>query len=141
VKIIAPACSASIFTPRGCVSIKILTFFYFGLWSHVKCAPPQAVQLQNYPQEDDFEAGKPKNFIFASIQNTNFPESGSRKHFQAYTMRAIDSSHEITPIDMILRQKIQYFLIFASIHTSISMNQGHFYEDSMDKPVSFVTIQ
>ena len=27
VKIIAPACSTSIFTPRGCVSIKILTFF------------------------------------------------------------------------------------------------------------------
>jgi hypothetical protein len=47
VKIIAPACSASIFTPRECVSIKILTFFIFGLWRHVKCAT-QAVQLQNF---------------------------------------------------------------------------------------------
>jgi hypothetical protein len=52
-----------------------------------------------------------------------FPESGSRKHFQASEMRAIDSSHEITPKNMILREKFQNFSIFASIHRSISLNK------------------
>jgi hypothetical protein len=47
VKIIAPACSASIFTPRGCF-YKNFNVFYFSLWSHVKCALPQAVQLRNF---------------------------------------------------------------------------------------------
>src|SRR6185437_4890582 len=53
-----------------------------------------------------------------------FPESGSRKRFHASGMRAIDSPHEITPRNMILREKFQNFSIFASIHTSISLNQG-----------------
>ena len=35
----------------------------------------------------------------------------------------IDSQHEITPRNMILREKFQNFSIFASIHTSISLNQ------------------
>jgi hypothetical protein len=39
-------------------------------------------------------------------------------------MRTIDSPHEITPRNMILREKFQNFSIFASIHTSISLNQG-----------------
>ena len=34
-----------------------------------------------------------------------FPESGSRKHFHVSGMRAIDSPHEITPRNMILREK------------------------------------
>ena len=54
---------------------------------------------------------------------TNFPESGSGKHFQASGMRAIDFLHEITPRNMILREKFQNCSIFASIHTSISLNQ------------------
>ena len=59
-----------------------------------------------------------------SLQYTNFfPESGSRKHFQDSGMRAIDFPHEITPRNMILRQKFQNVSIFASIHTSISLNQ------------------
>ena len=53
-----------------------------------------------------------------------FPELGSRKHFQYSGMRAIDSPHEITPRNMILREKLQNFSIFASIHTSFSLNQG-----------------
>ena len=60
--------------------------------------------------------------IFTSIHI--FPESGSRKHFQDSGMRAIDSPHETTPRNMILREKFQIFSIFASIHTSISLNQG-----------------
>src|SRR6185312_14542377 len=39
-------------------------------------------------------------------------------------MRAIDFSHEITPKNMILKEKFQKIFIFASIHTSISLNQG-----------------
>src|SRR2546430_17691287 len=39
-------------------------------------------------------------------------------------MRAIDSPHEITPKNIILREKFEKFSIFASIHTSISLNQG-----------------
>jgi hypothetical protein len=39
-------------------------------------------------------------------------------------MRAIDSPHEITPRNMILREKFEKFSIFASIHTPISLNQG-----------------
>src|SRR3569833_1026718 len=46
------------------------------------------------------------------------------QHFQASGMRAIDFPHEITPRNMILRQKFQNVSIFASIHTSISLNQG-----------------
>ena len=38
-------------------------------------------------------------------------------------MRAIDFPHETTPRNMILRKKFQIFSIFASIHTSISLNQ------------------
>src|SRR3954465_4963214 len=53
-----------------------------------------------------------------------FPESGSGKRFQASGMRAIDFPHEITPRNMILREKFQNFSIFALIHTSISLNQG-----------------
>ena len=53
-----------------------------------------------------------------------FPESGSGKRFQAPGMRAIDSPHEITAKNMILRGKFQIFLIFASIHKPISLNQG-----------------
>ena len=33
-----------------------------------------------------------------------FPESGSRKHFQASRMRAIDFSHKITPRKVIFAQ-------------------------------------
>src|SRR3569623_2059810 len=39
-------------------------------------------------------------------------------------MRAIDSQHEITHRNMILREKFQNFSIFSSIYTSISLNQG-----------------
>jgi hypothetical protein len=39
-------------------------------------------------------------------------------------MRAIDSPHKITPRKVILRQETQNVLIFASINTSISLNQG-----------------
>ena len=39
-------------------------------------------------------------------------------------MRAIDSPHKITPKKMILRQETQNVSIFASIRTSISLNQG-----------------
>ena len=45
-------------------------------------------------------------------------------HFDASRMRWIDFSHEITPRNMILREKFQNLSIFASIHTSISLNQG-----------------
>ena len=48
----------------------------------------------------------------------------SGKCFQASRMRAIDSPHEITPKNIILREKFKIFSIFASIHTSISLNQG-----------------
>src|SRR6478752_5569539 len=61
------------------------------------------------------------NFRFNT--HSYFPESGSGKHFQASEMRAIDSPHEITPRNMILREKFQNVSIFASIHTSISLNQ------------------
>ena len=53
-----------------------------------------------------------------------FPESESGKRFQASGMRAIDSPHKITLRNMILREKFQNFSIFASKHTSISLNQG-----------------
>jgi hypothetical protein len=39
-------------------------------------------------------------------------------------MRAIGSPHKITLRNMILREKFQKFSIFASIHTSISLNLG-----------------
>jgi hypothetical protein len=39
-------------------------------------------------------------------------------------MRAIDSPHKITPRKVILRQETQNVSIFASIHTSIFLNQG-----------------
>jgi hypothetical protein len=48
-------------------------------------------------------------FIEEKIQH----ESWSRKYFQASRMRAIDSPHEITPRNMILREKFQKFSIFA----------------------------
>ena len=41
-----------------------------------------------------------------------FPESGSRKRFQGSGMRAIDLSHEITPRNMILREKFQKIFDF-----------------------------
>ena len=109
------------------------------------------------------------NFRFNT--HSYFPESGSRKHFDASGMRWIDFSHKITLRTMILEEKpkififaLQYkhsfpwirvreafssvgnarnrfsawsypqkydfegeiskFSIFASIHTSISLNQG-----------------
>src|SRR4051794_37798764 len=62
------------------------------------------------------------NFRFNT--HSYFPESGSGKRFQASRMRAIDSPHEITPRNIILREKFENFSIFASIHTSISLNQG-----------------
>ena len=34
-KIMAPMCSALIFTPRECVSVKFSALFYFGLGGHV----------------------------------------------------------------------------------------------------------
>ena len=58
-----------------------------------------------------------------NITCTNFPESESEKRFLVSGMRAIDSPHEIIPRNMILREKFQNFSIFASIHTSISLNQ------------------
>jgi hypothetical protein len=76
-----------------------------------------------FAKTDDFRR-KIQNFhIFASIQNTHFPESESGKHFQASGMRVIDFSHKITPREMILRQETQNCSIFASIHTTISLNQ------------------
>src|SRR6202012_342360 len=67
---------------------------------------------------------KIKHFGFSLQYTDSFPESGSRKRFQGLGMRTIDSPHEITPRNMILREKFQNFSIFASIHTSISLNQG-----------------
>src|SRR3954465_15409465 len=66
----------------------------------------------------------PKIFRFSLQYTDSFPESGSRKRFQGSGMRAIDSPHEITLRNMILREKFKNFSIFASIHTSISLNQG-----------------
>jgi hypothetical protein len=47
----------------------------------------------------------PKNMIlrekFQNFTYIYFPESGSRKHFHASGMRAIDFSHKITPIRVI----------------------------------------
>jgi hypothetical protein len=57
-----------------------------------------------------------------------FPESGLGKHFQASGMRAIDFPHEITSRKMILREKFKKFSIFASIHTSIFLNQGSLFK-------------
>src|SRR6185437_4064853 len=62
------------------------------------------------------------NFRFNT--HSYFLESGSGKRFQASRMRVIDSPHEITPRNIILREKFENFSIFASIHTSISLNQG-----------------
>ena len=66
----------------------------------------------------------PKFSYFRFNKNTHFPESGTEKPFQASGMRAIDSPHEITPRNKILREKFPNFSIFASIHTSTSLNQG-----------------
>jgi hypothetical protein len=64
-------------------------------------------------------------YIEAKIQHELiYPESGPGKRFQASGMRAIDFSHEITPRNMILREKFENFSIFASYHTSIFLNQG-----------------
>ena len=51
-----------------------------------------------------------KSQIFASIQNTHFPESGSGKHSQASRMRATDSPHKTIFRKMILGQETQNFL-------------------------------
>jgi hypothetical protein len=51
-----------------------------------------------------------------------FPESGLEKRFQAPGMCAIDFPMKLPP-EMILREKFQNFSIFASIHTSISLNK------------------
>ena len=48
------------------------------------------------PQKYDFEGEILKNFDFLFNIHTYFPESGSRKHFHASEMRAIDFSHKIT---------------------------------------------
>jgi hypothetical protein len=60
-------------------------------------------------------------FDFRFNIHSYFPESGPGKHFQASGMRVTDFSHEITPRNMILREKCQNFSIFASIHTTISL--------------------
>ena len=46
--------------------------------------------------------GPLKKFLATAL--TPFPESGSRKHFHASGMHAIDSPHKITPIGIIFRK-------------------------------------
>jgi hypothetical protein len=62
----------------------------------------------NYPQKYDFEGEISKSFDFRFDTHTYFPESGSRKHFQAYGMRAIDFSHDFTP-NRVVFVKINFF--------------------------------
>ena len=53
---------------------------------------------------------KIQNFhIFASIKNTHFPESGSRKHFHASGMRAINFSPRNYPKKSVFRRKSEKF--------------------------------
>ena len=49
-----------------------------------------------------------ENFLIVHFRfniHTTFPESGSRKRFHVTEMRAIDSSHKITPIWVLFRKK------------------------------------
>jgi hypothetical protein len=52
----------------------------------------------NYSQKYNFEGEISNFFDFHFNTHIYFPESGSRKHFQALRMRAIDFSHDFTPI-------------------------------------------
>ena len=86
----------------------------------IDCAHSQSLKMLPWPWFREIRV-----CIEAKIQHVLiYPESGSGKRFQASRMRAIDSPHEITPRNMMLREKFQNFSIFASIHTSISLNQG-----------------
>ena len=87
-----------------------------------ECA--QSIPRLEKPKNQRFSHKNPKMFDFRFNTPTPFPESRSRKHFHASAMRGIDFSHKITPRNMILREKFQNFSIFASIHTSIFLNQG-----------------
>ena len=72
--------------------------------------------------------------IFALIQNTHFPESGSRKRFQGSGMRAIDSPHEITPQKYDFEGEISKFFDFR-FHTHIFFPESgprkHFHASEM----------
>ena len=73
--------------------------------------------------------------IEAKIQHVLiYPESGSGKRFQASRMRAIDSPHEITPRNMILREKFQKFFDFrfnTHIYLPESGSRKHFHASGM----------
>ena len=50
-----------------------------------------------------------KIFDFRFNTHIYFPESGSRKHFYASGMRAIDFSHKITPRNVIFLKNVEKF--------------------------------
>ena len=61
---------------------------------------------------------------FIYVNTYPFPESGSRKRFHGSGMRAIDSPPRKTYESTGFLIKIRKYLIFASIHTPHSLNQG-----------------
>jgi hypothetical protein len=61
------------------------------------------------PQKYDFEGEISKFFDFRFNTHIYFPESGSRKHFYASGMRAIDFSHKITPRNVIFLKNVEKF--------------------------------
>jgi hypothetical protein len=66
--------------------------------------------------------------IFVSIHTFISLNQDQGSVFKLRDMRAIDSPHEITPRNMMLREKVPNFSIFASIHTSISLHQGNVFK-------------
>ena len=61
-----------------------------------KCA--QSIPRMKLPPEYDFEGEISKFFDIRFNTHIYFPESGSRKHVYVSGMRAIDFSHDFTPI-------------------------------------------
>ena len=64
-----------------------------------ECA--QSISRIKLPPEMRFEGEISKFFDFRFNTHIYFPESGSRKHFHASGMRAIDFSHDFTPNSVI----------------------------------------
>ena len=60
-----------------------------------ECA--QSISRLENPKNRRFSHKNPKMFDFCFNTPTIFPESGSRKHFHASGVRAIDFSHFFTP--------------------------------------------
>jgi hypothetical protein len=65
-----------------------------------ECA--QSIPRLEKPKNRRFSHKNQKMFDFCFNTPTTFPESGSRKHFHASEIRAIDFSHDFTPIQAIL---------------------------------------